>query len=771
MVAWARTGDDYVLPSIGISVAGTGWLTGAAVGSWTLDRELVSSTIPGNIRERNGLSIGAASVNVRPLVRATPWSTVAATKVESGLPATLYAQASDGTTKQLGAWVTDETDGSISSEAVDVDLLEASFVGRDLPQTLPAYEHPPFDPEMPVDPVWTIARLLEQAGFPSVPRPNPATTLLAIPMDGAIHASMQPPSGGNYTTSGLVQDGWQNLGADGPIAGGSGSWVRAIATASAGGTPTISRLRSGQPIYFTLDVVGTVHILDFAQEFLLEITNNGTTASVFVSNTLGVGSTIVTFPAGQSADWPNRVQIEFKRVAANPFGVVGGGLEWDSATVRGRSSSSAAWSSTRTNTVNNPPAGGDGIEMLQVVGGVAVPDVPGIGASPPPGQFASVAISTDPDDPLLWTPRRAILKPLGGDSGLPFIPEGIDTWQAVQDVASANLGAVIIDLDGMARVLDKDDLAGVGSVGDPIDVGAEWEDLGWTLDPEDSADRLEVSYTPPSIANSDPGSTTLAPVAWDAEDIVRVNAGETLTLPVTFSNRAAVGVLGTFIVPDGSPSPWWSQASSIVAFDNPDAVGLPIAGTLLQASATQTSATTAVIKVRNEHTVPIYLVDGNGDPCLILRARTVATFETAQMLSRGASAEDAERPLAVNLTPWAQSQQQAELISNYLWDRISGGALWKASSVRCRLDWSLDIGQVRPIAHPRTGLAANVLITKVHYDGDDGQIAQSLDLVLIPWTYADFAETWPTQTYAQFAIAQGSRTYADFAADPLWTGA
>ena len=67
------------------------------------------------------------------------------------------------------------------------------------------------------------------------------------------------------------------------------------------------------------------------------------------------------------------------------------------------------------------------------------------------------------------------------------------------------------------------------------------------------------------------------------------------------------------------------------------------------------------------------------------------------------------------------------------------------------------------------------LITKVHYDGSPGQVAQSLDLVLVPWTYADFAAAWadaaPGATYADFAETWAGSTHADFATDPLRTGA
>jgi hypothetical protein len=757
MVVWAKTADSYVLPSIKLSVTGAGWLSGAAVGSWMVDRELVASTIPGNIRQRTGLSIGAASVTVRPAVRATPWSKTPATRVTDGLPATLYAEASDGTTKTLGAWVTDETDGSLSAEDVTVDLLEASFVGREMPQTLPpANWNRPFFPNRPVDPVWPVSRMLEKVGFPSVPIGR-EDAMLRVPMDGAIQASGDR----EWTAGGQIVGGW-SLMPDGTLGGSSGSAILSVATGPpfAPGTMTW---------HIALNVVGTVYLVDDAQGWMVRVVNDQSTGTynVAASNNAGVSwGTTRTFAGRQSADWPDRVQIELSRTLTS----AGMSMSWTSTSARARSSAVSSWSSLSTHSSTLPLATPD--SRIWVAGGYAVPGVPGIPGSPPAGRFSAFIMDiAQPSSDDLWAPRRAFLKPLGGDLGMPMVPPGLDAWGVIQDCASANLGGVVIDLDGMARVLTRDDLAGTGAAGAAVDVGSEWEDLAWTLDPEDTADRVEVSFTPPTITEADFGSSTLAPEVWSADGVIPLNAGETITIPVTFDSKAAIGVFSTFIVPVGTPSALWSQNSTICSYDNPDGAGVPLDASLVTASARQTSSTTAEITVANRTGAMAYLVDGNGDPCLILRARTVATYATRQIVERGAAADVAQRPLQVDLTPWVQSQAHASTIADYLWDRVSGGGLWKASSVRCRLDWSLDIGQVRSLAHSRSGLDAKALITKVHFDGSEVQIAQSLDLVLIPWTYSDFAATWPTQTYAQFATAQGTRTYADHEADPLWTGA
>ena len=767
-----------------IPVYGPGWLSGAAVGSWSLDREMVASTIPGNIRQRTGLSIGAASAAVRPTgqgtgqgMRATPWAKTPAKRVTTGLAATLYAEAPGalgGDRLPLGAWVTDETDGALSGEDVSVELLEASYVARDVPPLLPPYAVAPFTPGMPVDPVWPISRLLEQVGFPATPRPSsPDATLLVVPMDGAIHATSQS-AGGAYVVSGVVGGGWSRLGERGLLAGGSGSSITAVSALHT--VPISSRLAQSGAVVYTLDVVGTVYLVDVVQSQLVRVVNDPDTGThtIAVSNDLTAVKDVQVFAPGGSEVWPDRVQIEISRT-----GSIG---NWTELCARARSGPDAAWSAASIDTAAGS-IGPDYQEAPRVVGGATVPGVSGIAGSPPPGRFAAVAISTDADDPGLWAPPKAILQPLsgdaGGDAGLPWTPAGIDVWEAIQDAASAYGAAVIVDLAGMARVLTPADLAGAtdapGSA-DPIDVGAELDDLPWTLDPEDTADRVAVTYTPPAITTAVVGSTALAPIVWQADDVVEIAAGATVTIPAVFDGRAAVGICTRFITPEGDPSAWWSQSSNLVAFDTPDGTGTPLAGSLVDASVVQTSPTTATVTVINRTSGTVYLVDGNGEPCLILRARLVATYDTPQLVERGAAAEDAVRPLEVDLTPWVQSKDQSQAIADRLWGRLVGGGLWKASSVRCRLDWSLDIGQVRPLVHEGSGLGVQALITKVHYDGGPGQIAQSLDLVLVPWTYADHAAAWATDapgaSYADHAAAWGpTRTYADFAIDPLRTGA
>lgn len=748
-MAWTlgRTPDAYTLPTV--AVDGAPWLAGAAVTSFTLDRELVASVIPGNIRGRQGLSVGAASVEVAFDRRVTPWSMDLDRRVDVDTPARLYV-TENGDELALGAWVIAPTSGSLTSTGVDIDLLEAQSVGKQIAQALPPHQAGPFVTK--VDPCWVVGRMVDQAGFAPVPRPV-ASALLAVPLHGSFTSVPVPAYPVPLYQAGGAVTEWEVL--DGDVAVGAGPTSSAALVGDGAKGQVISDVfLAGAKVYLTLNVVDVVTLSDIVQGWQIRITYTGPasggTHTIEVCNSGDDTFTApVTYTAGASADWPTRVQLELTRTQV-PLPDTNRG-QWGTFSVRARSSHTAPWSAAASDpTTFNP--GPTMVEYISVVAGAA-------------GQFAALQVSTVAD-PALWEPSKAHLQPLGGDMGLPMVPPGTDVWTAVQDVCSAWLGAGIVGNDGTFRLLTRDDLAGANTPGEPTDVGREWDDVKWTLDSADTVDRVQVTFTPPQVKKAVLGSTTLAPEAWRAADIIKVAAGATITIPAAFENLAAVALFTNFTTPT-APSALWSQTSTLIAFATADGTGTPLDGGDWTATAVQTSATTATITVRNRTAAPMYLVDGNGEPGLILRAQEIASYETPQAVERGLATDAAQRPLEVDLTPWVQSTDEAARIADYLYARLRGKALWKAASVRCRLDWSHDIGKVLRLSHDASGLEAKALITKVALQGEPGEITQTLDLVLLPWTYADHATAFAGETYADHAAEQDGKTYADHAANPL----
>lgn len=769
-MAWGQSPASYLLPSVKLTVAGTGWLTGAAVTSWSLDRELVTSTIPGNIRQRNGLSIGSASVTVRPSARATPWSTTASSRVASGVAASLYVEdPAGGANLPLGSWVTDETTGTLSSTVVSVDLLEAQYLGRQKVQALEYYTSPILDPLAPIDPAWTLGRLLDQAGFPPIPPPV-SSALVAAPLHGGLGILPTATYPISPYVSGGTASGWQVLTGDAAVGAAPNSSLLLISDGQIGPRPIRDQLaQSSSGVVFTLNVVGTCYLMDFAQGWIVRVVNDHATNTytVAVSNNLGAVTDVKTFVGKQSATWPNRIQVQLVRTLAPDTPGT-----WTQVQARVRSSPSAGWSSASTHAVTYS-ALADWLEQIYVAAGITDP-IPGTGIPTPMpfGQFAALQVTpfAAADDPALWAAPKALLKPLSADVGIPMVPPEVDTWTAIQDLSSAYCAATLLGLDGVARVLTRDDLAGVGTTGVTTDIGAEWADLPWSLDPDDSADRVEVTYYPPSITKVPIGSSTLAAEAWRASEVIAVPAGQTITIPAVFENRAAINLFTGFVIPTAA-DPLWSQRSTIIAFDNPNGTGSPLSGNQFLANAVQLSTTSATVKVRNLTNATMYLVDGNGEPALILRAAQVASYETPALIERGATADLAKRPISVDLSTWVQSQAEAAKIADYLWSRVAGGGLWKVTGVQCRLDWGHDLARVLRGQHPITGLDSKILIAKVSYGGDPGEVTQALDLVVLPPTWDDFDTRWVGKTWANFDTAWAGKTWDDFDANPMWNGA
>lgn len=730
---FAKTGAVYTTPDVRLVVEGAGWLSDAAVTSWTVDRQLVASVIPGTIRQANGFSVGAASVSVvNTTSRVTPWSPDPSRLVRTDLPAAaLEAFDEAGDTLPLGSWVLNPVTGSLASREVGVELLEAQYAGKQKPQQVPAYRLTPFDPSAPVDPIWAAARLAESAGFPATPPPV-ESAILALPMDGAL---MLTAGSAAYTASGETP-GWSNL-SDGTVGGESGTYALLESSAGEGGTPIATRLTVGEGVHMVGSVEGTVYVADLASGWQVEIVNDISTGTHTVGACNNGSGTFVTTTFTPTLDpaWPSRVQVVLYRAWNDTTG------QWDSLTVSARSGSDATWETVTDATAHTPTS--TSREEIYILGGVESVDL-GI-IAPEAGRFSGWQVSRV-DDPALWAPAKALLQPLGGDMGMPWVPPEMSAWTAIQDLCSAWLAAAILGSDGILRVLTKEDLAS-DPMAATVVVAEEWVDVPWLDDPSDRHDRLEVTYVEPQVR--------VDGEAWRAEDVIHAPAGATLAILATLEDTAAYGL-----------------SAVVSAYGNVEGTGSPVTAYTVEVA--QATATTATITYRNLSGSSQYLVTSEGEPSLALVGEVVATFGTATLTTRGKPADLAVNPLAVDLTPWVQRAQDAEAIANYLWGRLSGAA-WKLSGVKCRLDWTLDIGQVRTLSHPETGLDAKVLITRVHYDGKPGEVAQSLDMVLLPWTWDDFdaviAATPALDTWTEFDAAYAGRTWDDFDADPLWTGA
>lgn len=712
--------DSEWPPASAVTPAGTGQVT-----SWSYDRELIGRTLPGQVRARSGLSIGDGRAEIvqpssgKPMA---PWA-VGDRRIAVGGRADLYATdegpGSDDR-RFLGAWQVDPAQGSLLGGSATVQLIEAQYAGRTQPNLLPLYT------AGPCEPAWVVAVLARQAGFHNVPPPV-ASCILAASLSG----SLLPEVGGLSVTLPPSAAGWdRSTGPIGPVDLAPDALIGTNGAVMPAGTASW---------FVTLNVAGTVR-LEFSgstQAPAIELRPGGVLA---VRNKLDAAWQTTTYTAGESDDWPNRVQVELQRTGSSGA--------WSSVRGRARSGPDAAWSSWATSSASSeqPLSSMKGVEINASTG----------------SSLSALQITTSAD-PALWAAPTADIDPLGGTMIAPWLPGKMDAWTGAQEVCAAFCAASWVTNDRIWMTRGREYLAGAVATSGVVDVDTMVEDLNWSIDPDDVADRLVVTYNPVDVVNID-YTAPFAPVLWSSPDVVVVDPGQTVDVVADVETHGE------------GLQPWlpvWTSLplfppSSWSAFDNREGTGTHVADDALTVTHRQVSAGRTIITVRNNTSSTLYLVDANGAPCLILRSVKVSKQENQVVITKGLAEVDSINEVTVDLGRYVQTAADAQAIADYVWARVSTPS-WKVSRTRVRLDWGHDIGQVVELAHPGSDLAVKALIAGAHMEGSDGSIEQFLDLVMLPPTWFDFDQAWAGRTWAAFDALWAGKTWPDFDADPTKT--
>lgn len=744
---WPAPADVETLPTIWLRMDGSAWPPAqdgrpagvVPVGDWSVERELVGSTLPGNVRARSGLSVGAASVTiaqmaVRPLA---PWATTDDRRVVTGRAADLYAtyDGHDAIARiELGDWIVAPAAGGLLNPGVSVDLIERQYEGRRSPHQLPPTPGRVVQGSL-TEAAWAVTELAAQMGYHAVPPPV-ASCILAVPAQGTVTAKRSDALPDVDTLVPAGPGGWDR--STGPLTARQFLQLKYLITNGEWLTA------SGQSIFLTVNYAGTV---DFWSEFATTLgfgislrPGSGGNRVLAVRVNPGTAGTWATgdFATGADQVHPNRVQVEIQRTgSSSSMGI----------RARARSSAEAAWSSwvTAPDTTDDRPFNGLMIDT---------PDTSAADA------FSALQVTTEAD-PALWSVPNADIDPLGVLVGAPWLPAATDAWTGVQEICAATLGAAWITRNKTLMVRDAAYLAGVDRAATPLDVGALAEDISWTVDPADTADRLTVTYQPMTYTPF--GGA--APEIWRADNVLRVPAGKTVDIVVDFDGPVD-DALNQWI-------PAWDPAAEIVgcvwsAFTNTNGAGAHASDDALSFTHRWVNSGRLVLSIRNLTGTDLFTVDALGQPCLILRTLYQLNQAESEVIELGLPEVEAVNPMSIDLGRHVQRDEDAQAIADFLWARVSTPA-WRADSVRVKLDWTIDMGDVLDLTHARSGLRAKALVSKVAFDGSAGEIAQALDLVLLPPTWSDFDASWAGGTWADFDDAWAAGTWADFDRDPTTT--
>lgn len=726
---WPTPSPNQILPAIYVTLPDLGTM---AVGSWSLERELQGAVLPGNVRAASGISIGSGSATVAGAtpegVIRSPWSKAA--RVLPGGDAQWFAayDGPDSTDRvPLGDWQLSPYSGSLASPAsMSVDLVEKQFVGTSaLNRVGPSGDAYP-------DPIFLVDQLARQIGYYSTPKP-PESCIFSLPLAGGFWAEV-----GTIDLLALGSDTETWLTQNGRVAY-TGQWGL---QATCSGTT----LSDSYDVYITLDTTDEVQFT-FGDGLQLPVVAVDPTINTLYARATSDGSTVSgPFVPGADPVRPSRVQLHVQRT-----GTPG---DWTGVNVRARSAAMAPWSAWVS--IAGASSTDVGTE-LRITAYIAA--------------IVSGIIVTTADEPGVWDYGNASLAPLGGSLATPWIDGTLDAWTALQQIVAAWAGAAWVTTDGRLTVRSRDGMAGIGTASTPIDVGASVEDIPWSIDPADTADRLELTYWPVDTTYQAETPSNYGPIAWSAEDAIELPPGQTTV--VSADVDAYFWPMPEVIAGFASWTPAWNDSSlypnwfSVYgACTTRDGTGAHPDYGVVGFKTVQVSTGRIEIHITNPTSSTLYTVDANGSPCLFLACNGAYRQNTSSTVARGLPVAEATNPLTIDLGRYVQNEADAEALADFIWGRVSA-PMWKASSVRVALDWSRDIGDVYTLTHERSGLSQRAITTKVAYDGAPGQVTQSLDLVLLPPTWADWDAAWAGKTWTAFDAEWSGDSWTDFDNDPL----
>lgn len=728
------------------------------VSSWESTREMASSALPGQVRAKTGLSVGTGKALVKRQPDDFPWKQSLVYEL-TGQEAQILLAPQGRSEIPTGQFRVADIDGSLTSYGVNVELDERQIDGTD---QAPGVLDFPWSSDISQaqinqlgkDPIWLISELAEQMGYSNGPTPTPGkggyTPILDVPFHGSIVARF--PSVTEFNTNDTMAWGTSE-----GMVGLTGENDSNISIIYETGTMVpqkfvytmdltdgamkfewndeVTNGRLG--IWLTVDAAGTLYDLQIYSTG----SNNGNNATTAVNN------------IDQDRYWdvaPNRMQVEVTLNVASDTG-------YNSASVR-IARQPEDWSGPYVHAMSNHLSRLN--EHNVDIGLLTNSSETGFisNFSLVDANATSAAIINDLGATWGGTQGRIYLETLGGTIISPWLDPDLSVWSTMQHIVEAWQGALITDVYGDLKVLNRFTLAGLNNLQQErvIDVGLKFEDIPWTMNYNDQADRLVVKYRPVVEVKADPNQVGL-PIIWELQDVVGVsaNSSKDIFLTLEYVYPTDLQILPFIQKPGNSTFHEWD------AHRYNNGTGVQITEAQSEFRVDRVTSATWKVWVRNFTASPFHLVDNTGTPWLKLRSSWWYDQTTEQQIERGLSASAAKNPLEIDLSNYVQNEADAIAIADYLWGRVNQRT-WRANTITLVPDFQLDLGDVIEIHHARTGIRSNALVTKVKMSGQPGEVGQQIDLVLIPPTWEDFDEEWATAPGG----GGGFATWNDF--DELW---
>lgn len=679
----------------------------APVSSYQIRRDLTGGGLPGAARGGSGFSVAEGSVTVpQQGTPVTPW---AKTPVMPGGAATLQAKH-DGATLPLGSFLVNDVSGADSAAEVTLGLIEQTRnMDGAFTSNITTAANIAGDTTIPNDAASVLGDAFRSAGYTThmTPTVTGATILNRAYCDGTVAWDY-----GEYFSS-SANGGSAYFGSkDGRI----GLVGTAYTTASRPDldSDVVPNPNTTRSVTFHADCKK-----DGGQVFFDEATYgvsiwpNESLLTVFCSSTFGT-NTSFDIPASHGGD-AYTVHL---------------GINGTTVNVYLASPKHAAWELLGTMQLKR---------QLDIRLHWRTELFAGQGATYNDGWIGGVAIwyKDGATPPAITYPTKidAYYEPTGSNLSGVFTADQ-SARETIQDIAKSTMGAAWMDETGALIYRDADHMR-AGSAVEIVVADRQLEDLPWSISHENTADRIEYTYTPANIERSTLGTLTI----WEATEKTSVGAGEAITITAELDNVTTNGV--DFFVPiwdtywpSNSRSRWAAASSS-------DGGGTRPLDDAIKVDVTITGGT-AIIRVTNTTSKTLWLVDGNGEPCLILRSQLKVSAGEQQTLEWGVTKEQATNPFSFDAGQWVQDAETAQEQLNWLASQMQQ-AQATIDQVNVKPNLARQLGDIVVLTEEQLSpdhkpLKSKALITGSDLDGDANGYTTTLNLALLGVTFYDLDE-------------------------------
>lgn len=745
------------------------------VASWSTTREMRSASIPGQVRHQTGLSIGTGKAVLKRDRDDYPWKQSLVYEL-TGQHAQILLAPQGATEIPTAQFQVADVDGDVTTVGVPVELDERTVEGKDqAPGVLDQQWASDITQEeinaQAKDPVWLLAELAEQMGFRSGPNVTPGqdgySPILDVPLQGSLVPRL--PLNVPYSTSDTIS--W-----------GTSEGSVGLSTENDNTIMVMYEVNEVVPTAFTITLdlsnawagfewndVATngrfgVQVQAFTGDSTVNLVIYSTGSNGTGNTTTNIGPLDIT----RNPDIPNRIQIEVTLTPAS-------GTGFNSASVRLRRRE-GFWFGPYVHAMGNQLSrvNNHNIEMETFTTGLSGTAILS-NYSVIDHAVNSAAVRTALLTTLGGDQGRIYLEPLIGTITSPWLDPNLSLWTTMQQLVEAWQGALITDVYGDLKVLNRNTLAGLNNLQQEriVDVGLKFEDLPWRMNWSDQADRLVIRYRPVVEVKAEPTQVGL-PVIYEFQEKIIAWPGSNevfFTLDYLYPTDLKLLPFNRKDQDNGVFHVWDAYRYNNGTGNHIDPnteIGMRI---------DRVSSAVWKVFIDNRTSQPFHMVDNTGTPYLKIRSSWYWDQTKEAFLERGVAASDARSALEIDLGHYVQNEDDANALADFIWARVNQRA-WRAQSVNMVPDYRLDLGDVVELVHARTGMRSNAIVTKLDAAGDPGGVTQKVDFTLMPPTWEDFDENWANAvgtgpgglaTWTDFDNLWDAYTWADFDRTPTAT--